>query len=103
MDTQALSNARKNLSQLVQSAQEQGTQHVITVNGSNAAMLMSYDDYESMVETLELLQDQQAIKELIQSEKDFNNGDYITLEELEKEYEKNNHLQNRKKRIRKTA
>ncbi len=94
MDTQALSNARKNLSQLVQSAQEQGTQHIITVNGSNAAMLMSYDDYESLVETLEILQDSKTMKALKESEEEIKRGDTITLEELQEEYDTNTSLKN---------
>ncbi len=103
MNAQALSTARKNLSKLVQSAQEEGTQYTITVNGDNAAMLMAYDDYESLIETLYLLQDKEALKELALSEKQIKKGELISFEEIKKKHGYSDLHKTSPKRVRKAA
>ena len=50
---------------------------VITCNGSPAAVLMSPEDLESLEETLAILGDPQAMKEIAEGERDLMNGDVV--------------------------
>lgn len=77
-----LSDARKNFSKIIESVQNEGEQFVISVNGKVAATLVSYEDYESLLETLEILQDKALIKDIKKSEKQYEKGDYISLNDL---------------------
>lgn len=57
----------------------------ITKKGRPRAVLLSADDYESLVETLDVLSDPELMASIKQSEKEIKEGKFKTLEELEKE------------------
>ena len=82
MTTYTLSKARQKFSELVTAAQQQGAQFSITVNGKNAATILSQDDYESLLETLEILQEQTILQDLVVSEQEYKKGDIIPLDQL---------------------
>jgi len=50
---------------------------VVTRNGRPAAVLISPDDLDSLEETLELLSDQSAVKELVEAEAAVAAGDVV--------------------------
>ena len=77
-----LSEAKAKLSELVKDVSE--THEVITISkgGVPASVLMSVDEYESLVETLEILSDpdlMEAIRIGLEQEKD---GKTVSLEEV---------------------
>lgn len=82
-----ITKARDKLTDLVDKAGRLLHEFVITVNGKPTAVLMSHAEYESLKETADVLSDKDLIKQLIKSEKEIVRGDYITLDELEKELE----------------
>jgi len=82
MTTYSLSDARKKFSKLVHSVQTQGTQFGITLNGKTAATLISQEDYENLLETLEILQDQEILSDIVTSEKEYEKGEVVSLSEL---------------------
>lgn len=49
----------------------------ITRNGKSAAVLMSPDDLESIEETLAILSDPDAMKEIAQAEREIAEGDVV--------------------------
>jgi antitoxin YefM len=66
MTTLPLADVRERLSPIVNSVETTHERVVITKNGRPAAVLMSYEDLESLEETLEILSDRgvaQAISE----------------------------------------
>lgn len=82
MNTFSLSEARKNLSQLIQSTHRGGDQFTISISGKKVAVVMSIDDYEGFLETIEILQDRELVDEIAEAEKDYLSKNYKTLEEV---------------------
>ncbi|WP_336921558.1 type II toxin-antitoxin system Phd/YefM family antitoxin [Aquipuribacter sp. SD81] len=64
MTTLPLAEVRAQLSKLVESAVETHERIHITRNGRPAAVLLSAEDYESLLETLEVLSDPEAMADL---------------------------------------
>lgn len=83
--TLPITKAREKLTTLVAKAAKNLDEYIITVNGSPAAVLISAAEYESWKETNEILADKSLIKAIKQGEKDFEEGKYITFEQLKKE------------------
>jgi prevent-host-death family protein len=62
--TLPLAEVRDRLSPLVNSVEATHERVVITKNGRPAAVLISYDDLESLQETLEILSDPDVVREI---------------------------------------
>lgn len=80
-----ITQARDELTGLVNNAKQKLAEYVITVNGKPAAVIISAAEYESWKETNEILADEGLMKAIKQGEKDMKKGEYITFEELKKE------------------
>jgi antitoxin YefM len=77
--------ARAELSDLLDEV-ERSHEHVeITRNGRPAAVLMSPEEYEVIQETLEILGDPETLEDLRQSEADVQAGRLHTLDEVRRE------------------
>lgn len=77
--------ARAELSDLLDEV-ERSHEHVeITRNGRPAAVLMSPEEYEVIQETLEILGDAETLEDLRQSETDVQAGRLHTLDEVRRE------------------
>ena len=79
MDTTSLSNARSRLSEIVEDVIATGAEVVITKHGRPAAVVMGYEDHESLIETLNILSDAATMTALAEAEEDVASGN---LEEL---------------------
>lgn len=64
MTTIPLAAARAQLSQYVDAAMKTHERIEITRNGSRAAVLLGVDDYDSLLETVEILTDKELVQEL---------------------------------------
>lgn len=64
MTTLPLADVRDRLSPLVGSVESTHERVVITKNGRPAAVLISYADLESLEETLDILSDPEAVREI---------------------------------------
>jgi antitoxin YefM len=65
--TLPLAEVRDRLSPLVGSVEHTHERVVITKNGRPAAVLISFDDLESLEETLDILSDSHAVEEIRES------------------------------------
>lgn len=83
--TLPITKAREELATLVENANKKLEEYIITVNGSPAAVLISAAEYESWKETNEIKSDPGLMKAIKQGEREIEKGDFVTLEELEKE------------------
>lgn len=83
--TLPITEARQNLTSLVNRAKNLLDEYVITVNGKPAAVLMSAAEYESWKETNEILSDPGLMKAIREGEEDIRKGHYITFEQLKKD------------------
>ena len=77
MTTDSLRNVRDRFSEFVDRVDREHERIVVTRNGRPAAVLISPDDLASLEETLELLGDQDAIKELVEAEAAVSAGDVV--------------------------
>lgn len=58
---------------------------VITRNGRPAGVVLSSDEYEALAETLEVLEDEEALEALRESEADIRAGRSYSLDEVRRE------------------
>lgn len=83
--TLPITEARANLTTLVNRANKRLDEFVITVNGKPAAVIMSVAEYESWKETNEILADKSLMKAIRQGEKDLQEGRMYDWEDVKKE------------------
>ena len=83
--TLPITEARANLTTIVNRANKRLDEFVITVNGKPAAVIMSAREYEGWKETNEILADKQLMKAIKQGEKDIEEGRVYDWEEVKKE------------------
>lgn len=62
--------------------------YIITKHGRPVAVMMSIDDYEGLLETLEILSDKEAVKRLKKAKKEIKERKTIPLEELKEKIKK---------------
>lgn len=75
-----LTEARDRLSEIIDDVSTTGTDIVITRHGRPAAVVISHDEYESMIETLNILSDTETMAALAEADADVDNDD---LEDLD--------------------
>lgn len=83
MTTLPLADARAQLSKLVEEASSTHERIEITKNGHRAAVLMGADDYDSLIETINVLSDAELLSDHLEGLKDIKNANLLTLDELE--------------------
>lgn len=59
---------------VISMAQKAGQEYVVTKNGQPAAVIMSYEEWESWKETVEILSDPKAMKRIRKNLAYFNRG-----------------------------
>ena len=77
-----VSEAKKRFLEIVRDADESFEQYCITRNGVPKVIIMSTDDYESWLETFEILCDKESIKEIKRARKELNAGKGIPFEKI---------------------
>jgi prevent-host-death family protein len=82
MNAIPIAEARSNLSALVDEAVRTHQRTEITRNGRPAAVLMSVDDLDSLLETLDLLSDEEAMAAFTAAKAEVAAGDVFTLDEV---------------------
>lgn len=65
--TMPISEVKTRLPELVSDVQEREEEIVVTRNGKPAAVLVSYDEYERLKETLDILSDPASMQQIAQS------------------------------------
>ena len=85
LTTVPLAVARAQLSRLVDDAVRTHERVEVTKNGRRAAVIMSADDYDSLMETLDILGDAGAMAAIRESEADIEAGRVYSLDEVEAE------------------
>jgi prevent-host-death family protein len=77
--------ARARLTELLDDVNDRHEHVVITRNGRPAAVVLSSEEYEALAETLEMLDDDDALKALRESEADVRAGRVYSLDEVRRE------------------
>jgi antitoxin YefM len=83
MTTVPLAEARQNFSALVDEAVATHQRVQVTRNGVPVVWMIAEEDFESIMETLDVLADAAAMQDIAQSDADAAAGRYFTAPELE--------------------
>ncbi len=78
--------ARARLTELLDEIEARHEHVVITRNGRPAAVVLSTEEYEALEETLEILQDEETLEALRESERDVQAGRLSSLDEVRREF-----------------
>ena len=82
MRTMSVSEAKDNLSTLVESVESTHDAVIITRHGKPAAVLISPEDLDSLQETLAWLSDPSHAAEMAEAEADVSSGRMLSLDEV---------------------
>ena len=83
--TVPFTEARARLTELLDEVTERHEHVVITRNGRPAAVVLSSDEYAALAETLEVLEDDEALQALGESEADVRAGRVYSLDEVRRD------------------
>ena len=86
--TITLKELRPELPKVVDKIDRRFERYIITKHGKPMVVMLSIDDYESMIETLEIMSDAKAMKGIRKGERDIRLGRTISLEDLKKKHGK---------------
>ena len=76
---------RPRLPKIIDEIDSKMDRFVITKRGKPVALMMSIDDYESLLETLDIVSNKGLMKRLKRAEVDVRKGNVKSLEKIEKE------------------
>jgi prevent-host-death family protein len=85
-ETLPLAEIKAHLSEIVDRVERQHERVVLTRNGRPAAVIMSPADLEALEDTLDLLSDPKALKEITAARNDTAKGQVVTADELRAKY-----------------
>lgn len=80
-----LKTLRPRLPKIIDDIDSKMDRFVITKRGRPVALMMSIDDYESLLETLDVLSNKGLMKRIKQAGADIRKGNVKSLEKIEKE------------------
>jgi antitoxin YefM len=83
--TVPFTEAQEKFSELLDEVEAQHEHVIITRNGRPAAVLVSTDEHEVLEETLGILQDEELLQALRESDKDVKSGGLTGLKETRRE------------------
>jgi len=83
IDIVAISDLRLNLPSLIKQVNKGFKRIIITVSGKPKAVVLSFDELESLEETSEIFFISQVAKSIEKSKEQIKKGQYITLDQLE--------------------
>lgn len=75
-----LTEARNRLSEIVDDVVSTGSEFIISKHGRSAAVVLGYDEYESLLETLNILSDPETMAALDEAEADVAAGNLVELD-----------------------
>ncbi|WP_193315314.1 type II toxin-antitoxin system Phd/YefM family antitoxin [Nostocoides sp. F2B08] len=82
MITIPLAEARANLSRLVDEAMMTHERIEVTKNGRRAAVILSVDDFDSIMETLDVLSDSELVAAIVEGEAEIRREETSTVDEV---------------------
>lgn len=93
--------ARQNFFKLIAETAKPGRTTAISVDGKPKVVMMSYEDFEGWMETIDIMSDPQLMQDLREAEEDYKEGRVYSLEEVRRELEKEDKKMKRKKKTKK--
>lgn len=75
-----VTEAKQRFTEFVKNAEESFDRYLVTKNGKEAAVLMSVEEYEGLLETIDVLANTREVKALAQALAQAKRGETISLE-----------------------
>ena len=82
MVSMTVTEAKSHLLEIIRKADESMQHFVISKNGKPKAIIMSIDEYEGWLETLEILSDKEALEDIKEARKELREGKTHTFDEV---------------------
>ncbi|HEX9664736.1 MAG TPA: type II toxin-antitoxin system Phd/YefM family antitoxin [Patescibacteria group bacterium] len=74
--------ARRKFFEILKDIDKLNRVYTITLDGRLKAVILSVDEYESWLETMDIMKNSKLMKDIKESAKKFKKGEYQTLEEV---------------------
>lgn len=81
-----LAEAKKKLSAIINDVETKYDRFTITKNGINKAVILSSEEYEGLLETLDILSSKEERDAIRRAEKEVKNRDTVSLNEAKSRY-----------------
>ena len=88
VNTITLKELRPELPAIIKKIDSRLDRYVVTRRGKPIAVMISPDDYEGLLETVEILSDKESVKRIKQAKQQIKEGRTVSLEELRLRIEK---------------
>jgi len=87
VNTIALKKLRPQLPQVINNIDTKLDRYIVTKRAKPIAIMMSLDDYDGLLETIEILSDKEMVKNIRRAKREIRAGKTISLEELRRKIE----------------
>ena len=87
VNTITLKELRPGLPEIINEIDRKLDRYIVTKRGKPVAIMMSMDDYEGLLETIEILSDKAAVKRIKKAKQEIASGKTLSLEELKRKIE----------------
>ena len=81
-----LAEAKKSLSAIIKDVDEKYDRFAITKNGVSKAMLLSMDEFEGLLETLDILSRKEEREAIARAKKEVRSGQTVSLKNIKRRY-----------------
>ena len=78
----SLTDMRANMREVIDEVVRTGGEVVITRHGKPVAVLLAHDEYESLIETVNILSDDDTLAAIAESEAEFAAGNFSRIDEI---------------------
>lgn len=85
-DTRSLAYIKSHLSEIVDQVEDQHERVILTRNGQPAAVILSPDDLAALEDTLDVLSDPEAMKQIAEARQEIASGDVVSADQLRAKY-----------------
>lgn len=87
VNTITLKELRPELPEIINNIDSKLDRYIVTRRGKPVAVMMSVDDYEGLLETIEILADKDLVKRIKKAKAEIEHGQTISLAQLQKRIE----------------
>jgi prevent-host-death family protein len=81
----SISRARAMIFEIAKEVQKPSQYFTLTENGQPKVVMMSAEEFDSIMETMDILSDPNILNDIKKAEEEFKKGEYLTLEEFKKQ------------------
>jgi PHD/YefM family antitoxin component YafN of YafNO toxin-antitoxin module len=90
VNTITLKKLRPGLPKVIKDIDAKLDRYIVMKRGKPVAVMLNPDDYEGLLETIEILSDKDAVRRIKKAKRDIAEGKTITLEDLRRKIEQLN-------------